>query len=388
MQFGGGWTWVILGAATAILPCYYRYRYRYAGLPQSFKRGEIGIVIGWVPGETNPQQVAAYARELRALAEKCPRLSDIVKVRMLSRPLPVDSEEQREEAVRWGHWLHATFVIRVNAVEGVQEPWLSVVDQPHFSKVELPLQKFPTAKLANLDELPLPNNLLLLARCALALAFYSDSSFTQSNEQLEFVLSSPNLPEAAPTRADLECLLGNGLLSTDRVDEGIAEYRKSIALNPDIDAAHFNLGMAFHLKGQLDVAIAEYRKAIALNPSNEEAHLNLGVALAKNGQLDQAVDEQWKAVSLKPNDENAYVDLGLALDENGHHDEAIAEYRKAIALNPNLEEAHLNLGASLHGNGQLDEAIAEYRKAIAAGEKVSGTFSRESLETRVSPRIR
>ena len=101
-QFTGGWTWVILITASVVLPCYYGYRYRYWDLPPPFEKGEIGILIGEVPGDTNRQQQASYAREIRALVQKTPELMSIVKVEMLERPLPADPGDQQAKALQWG----------------------------------------------------------------------------------------------------------------------------------------------------------------------------------------------------------------------------------------------------------------------------------------------
>ena len=86
------------------------------------------------------------------------------------------------------------------------------------------------------------------------------------------------------------------------------EYRKALAINPDdadarknlddalnhkahsastpgLDEAvvHFHRGVALKDSGDLDGAIAEYRKALAINPDLADAHNNLGVALEAKG---------------------------------------------------------------------------------------------------------
>ncbi len=49
--------------------------------------------------------------------------------------------------------------------------------------------------------------------------------------------------------------------------------------------AHYNLGYALQLKGQLDEAIACYKKAIELDPKYAEAHCNLGHRTGETGPV-------------------------------------------------------------------------------------------------------
>ena len=363
-QFGGGWTWVILVTASVVLGCYYGYRYRYWGLPPPFEKGEIGILIGEIPGDIDQRQQAAYAREIRALVQKTPELEAIVKVKMLERPLPADPQEQHAKALEWGRWLRATFVLRPNVVEGVQEPWITVVDQPEFSTVEAPMGKFANAQLANLDQLPLPSNLLLLARCALALAFYRQGSYDHVAGELQEVLAAPGLPEPAPSQSYLSFIYGNALLFLGKNDEAVAQFKKAIALRPNFAEAHFNLGVALREKHDLVGAIAEYREALRLNPNDAEAHSNLGNALREEHDLDGAVAEYREALRLRPRFAEAHSNLGVALREKHDLDGAIAECREALRLKPDLAEAHNNLGLALLGKPDLDGAIAEYREAL------------------------
>jgi tetratricopeptide (TPR) repeat protein len=333
-QFGGGWTWVILITAGVVLPCYYVCRDRYWGLPAPFERGEIGILIGEVPGDTNQQQQAAYAREIRALVQKTPELEAIVKVEMLERPLPADPQEQHAKALQWGRWLRATLVLRPNVVEGVQEPWITVVDQPDFSMAEAPMGKFPSAQLANLDQLPLPSDLLLLARCALAVAFYRRGSYEHVAGDLQEILATPGLLELAPSRSSLSFIFGNALSFLGRTEEAIAEYRQALRLKPYFPEAHYNLGNALSNTRDLDGAIAEYREALRLKPEFFGAHNNLGNALRDKHDLDGAIAEYRQALRLNPDNAQARINLQHHSNSKPKPQKAPARSTMAHTLNP------------------------------------------------------
>ena len=357
--------WILLTflASLVVLPGYYFYRYRYWELPKAFKRGEIGILVGQVRGETNQAQQAAYAREILWLAQNMPELNGVVKVEMMERYLPIGPVKQLAKALQWGRWLRASFVLSPNAIEGWQEPYITVIDQPAFSAVEAPMGKFPTAQLANLDKLRLPSDVLLLARCTLALSFYKRSSFSHAASLLEQVLASQKLPKVAPARPDLDFLLGNSQLLQGENDKAIKAYRSALALRHNFAAAHSNLGVSLEAKGQHAAAIAEFREALQLKPDLAKAHSNLGLALDNKGQHDAAIAEYREALRLKPDLATAHNDLGAALYQEGRHAAAIAEYREALRLKPDLAEAHYNLGLVLNKLGRREDAASEFAKA-------------------------
>jgi tetratricopeptide (TPR) repeat protein len=335
---------------------WYFYFYRYWGLPESFKEGEIGILIAEVPGDDPWRQGQnAYAQAIRQVVP--PDLHNVIKVRLLEQRLPPGPEEQHAKAVKVGNWVHASFVLRPFVVETEQKPWLTVVSQPEFSRAEAPLGQF---KLAEIDKLPLPGNMVLLARCVLAFSEYKNRDYDDAVGELKVVLESRDLPVVAPSRAGLNLVLGNALYEIDRHDEAITAYNQAIKLKPDDATAHNNLGVAL---GAAPAEIAEYRQAIKLNPALADAHYNLGSALGHAGKPEEAIAEYRQAIKLKPDFAEAHVNLGTALGQAGMPEEAIAEYRQAIKLKPGFAEAHNNLGAALEGS-EREEAIAEFRQAI------------------------
>jgi tetratricopeptide (TPR) repeat protein len=57
--------------------------------------------------------------------------------------------------------------------------------------------------------------------------------------------------------------------------EAEASYTRALALKPDLDEAHSNLGFTLQELGRLKEAAASFRHAIALNPENFKAHNEL-----------------------------------------------------------------------------------------------------------------
>jgi protein O-GlcNAc transferase len=106
------------------------------------------------------------------------------------------------------------------------------------------------------------------------------------------------------------CDLGVMLKNQRKLDEAIAEYRRAIAIKPDLAEAHYNLGNALKDQGKRDEAIAAYRRTIAIKPNLAETHYNLGNALHDQGKLEEALASYERALAEKP--DHAYAFSGAA----------------------------------------------------------------------------
>ena len=73
-----------------------------------------------------------------------------------------------------------------------------------------------------------------------------------------------------------------------RYDEAIAQFRKTLEIDPTFWVAHAALGGALEHKGDLPVAIAEYIKAQQLS-DDLRARVPLAVAKAQSGDKEAAV---------------------------------------------------------------------------------------------------
>jgi hypothetical protein len=85
-------------------------------------------IVAEVPNQYDTEQQTAYQNALVSRFEGSEQLREVVKVRLIERPLPPDADDQQAEALRIGRWLGASFVLRPFVIEGVQEPRLSVIN--------------------------------------------------------------------------------------------------------------------------------------------------------------------------------------------------------------------------------------------------------------------
>ena len=151
-------------------------------------------------------------------------------------------------------------------------------------------------------------------------------------------------------------------------------WTHALAVIPDNDVAHNNLGYLCAGRGELDKAISHFESAARIRSGKRDAHYDLGSAfvqmnladdLARKGRSDEAMVHYEEAIRLQPNYADAYYNRGNVLYAKGRIDEAIADFEKTLQIQPNDADAHTGLGNALLRKGALKEAIAHYNQAMA-----------------------
>src|SRR6185437_8509325 len=84
-------------------------------------------------------------------------------------------------------------------------------------------------------------------------------------------------------------------------EEEIAEYKRALAIDPDLVTAYLNIGAAYYAKGRYDEAIQMYRRGIEANPLVASLHYSLGLALQQQGKAGEAQKEINLAAKIDPN---------------------------------------------------------------------------------------
>jgi tetratricopeptide (TPR) repeat protein len=158
--------------------------------------------------------------------------------------------------------------------------------------------------------------------------------------------------------------IGTHLFAEGRIDEAIASYRRSLAINPDYVEAVNNLGHALAQQGAMREAVEHYRAALRAKPDLVEAHNNLGNALSDLGKVDEAIEHYEFVLARQPRHVDALNNYGVALAMKGRLADAVERITAALRLNPDSVSAHSNLGNVYAMMGKSDDAIGHYRRAL------------------------
>jgi Fe-S cluster biosynthesis and repair protein YggX len=81
-------------------------------------------------------------------------------------------------------------------------------------------------------------------------------------------------------------------------EERIAQFQKMAHDDPDNELGHFSLGRAYLDAGRFDDAIAQFDKTLSINPKLSKAYQLTATALLGKGQKDQAIGKLTAGVVL------------------------------------------------------------------------------------------
>jgi tetratricopeptide (TPR) repeat protein len=114
--------------------------------------------------------------------------------------------------------------------------------------------------------------------------------------------------------------------------QAIYHFEKALALNPSYVRAYHNLGVVYHLKGDLKRAIKNYQVVLSLDRGNLSSLNNLGLIYREEQRLYDARDVLEKALELKPAFPQTQYNLALVLEGLGEYEQARIHYQQFVAL--------------------------------------------------------
>jgi len=154
----------------------------------------------------------------------------------------------------------------------------------------------------------------LCAAAALVLAGYGLAAHVQTRVWRDSETLLRHTLAVSPRASVMRFNLGGWLLTQDRLDEAIQEYRAGLAVDPGNALMHFDLGRALHSQRRTAEAIEEYRRAAAIEPRNPRFWYQLGLSYEREGRLAEAIEHYRRTVELDPANEKPRKRLAAALE--------------------------------------------------------------------------
>ncbi len=189
----------------------------------------------------------------------------------------------------------------------------------------------------------------------------NEAALEDLNKALE---QNPHFPEAFAAR-------GNVLLSLGRPVSAVEDFNKALQFGLADEASVFiNRGLAYFQMDIYDLAEQDFQKALELDPESEAAWFNLGSLYLKQGRDEDALEAFNKVVALNPDMAAVYFNRAIAYANLGKIDEAIADLEQYLTF-PITHNAQLQAEALLErlrsGKGvELDAAEGEADAADTA----------------------
>jgi tetratricopeptide (TPR) repeat protein len=158
--------------------------------------------------------------------------------------------------------------------------------------------------------------------------------------------------------------LGVALIASNRIDEGTAEFRDAIRIEPRFALAHHHLGMVLELRRRWAEAAESFAEAARIAPSNTLSFVELGSCLMKQDDAAAAIEPLTVVAQRDPASPSAHYNLAMALLYADQVETAVAEATAAVQLNPDFVEARRLLGTALAVAGKPAEAEEQFRIAL------------------------
>jgi tetratricopeptide (TPR) repeat protein len=166
-----------------------------------------------------------------------------------------------------------------------------------------------------------------------------------------------DVPASAPA-----LLLHRAIEALEAQDLGAARglIEEALRLDPEWEAAHFELGKVCLWSDDTEGAAAAFAEAGRLMPTLAAAYSNLGAALGEMDRPDEALAALQQALSHDPNGFPVLNNIGAVHRDAGRLREAEEAFRQVLTLAPSFVFGHYNLGHTLFLAGRFDEARAAY----------------------------
>ena len=134
------------------------------------------------------------------------------------------------------------------------------------------------------------------------------------------------------------------------------EFGRALELDPADALTREQHGWYLVTMGRIDEGLAEARKSQQLDPLNQEHTSVLGWDLYLAHRYDESIEQERKAIELEPTYWPGYSWLGHALAQEGRYPEAIASFQKAVSIEPVIAEPLMGLARVYAASGKKDEA--------------------------------
>jgi tetratricopeptide (TPR) repeat protein len=149
--------------------------------------------------------------------------------------------------------------------------------------------------------------------------------------------------------------LGVALLEQYKYKEGAEAFTRALQLDPKLQLARINLGIALFNVPDLAGAQREAEKAAAANANAPQPVYILGLIAKSQNRTEDAIAAFQKVLKIDPRDTGANVNIGQLLAQQKNYAGAIAALRTAVSVEPYNMTALYNLGLALTRNNERAE---------------------------------
>ena len=215
--------------------------------------------------------------------------------------------------------------------------------------------------------------ILCVAATAACLGCVGSTSEAQKGRYQE----RPDVLVSAPQNTEGIVHEVRSLLNEKRYQEGIAQLKKAIELDPQNMQTYIDVARAYFAINDKAAAEVALNQALSVNPRSLDILLALAEYRDSIDKPDQAEVTYKQAVDVAPDNEAAYLKLAGHYQRRNQLTEAQATLEKLAASKPQSEIPQVYLGDFFTMIGQPDRAISAYKHATEINP--ASTHARDKL---------
>ncbi len=165
--------------------------------------------------------------------------------------------------------------------------------------------------------------------------------------------------------ANAHAFLAEIYLAGNRPTDAQTQAQMAVQLGPQSAEAHRAIAWVLTLTGQKEAAAAEWRQTVALEPDLFFRHFEFAeVNRVYFDNAAQAIPEYLKAIGLYGAYTPLYSRLGLALLSLNQPQGALEQFRKGTALDPNNVDGYAYLGLAYAMTNGCSQAVPYFEQAL------------------------
>lgn len=155
-------------------------------------------------------------------------------------------------------------------------------------------------------------------------------------------------------------------------ERALEQATAAVKAAPTSTTAHMLAGAIHERRGDFPKAIAEYERTLALDPGLASAANNLAYLYAEHGGDKEKALEYARRAKEKFPDEPAISDtLGWVLYRRGVYQQAVSYLKDSAAELPDVPEVHFHLGMAHYKLGERAAAKQELNRALTLSPRFS-----------------
>src|SRR5215471_20694718 len=163
--------------------------------------------------------------------------------------------------------------------------------------------------------------------------------------------------------------LGAAYMNQQQFARALNLFRRAVALNPKLEIAKINEGIALANLQKYGMAIKVLTSFTRKDQGNAHARYTLGLIYKYQSDSEKSLQAFETAAKLVPNDPDVFYFIGTAESELGQNEKAVAAFQHTLELNPFHASAEFGLARALQRLGDSEKArqhLARFQHMVQA----------------------